>query len=294
MTPLNDPRTLYRSEPLPDQDQSTPALQKNMKPKPDSGETSYKGNNELEGSAAFITGADSGIGRAVAIAFAREGADVAFQFFPGEEPDALEVKELIEAEGRKAYLFPANFKEPGEAARVAREAYEALGHIDIIVANAAQQIVQDDLQELSMEQFEDTFRVKVFSFLEIVKELEPHLKPGTSIIATGSSQGFMPSPTLIDYAAANASITNLVINLNNYFAPKGIRVNGVAPGPVWTPLQLDHGQMPGKVPEFGQKALLGRPGQPVEMAPVYVLLASERGSYITGQMYGATGGKSIN
>lgn len=291
---LKDPRKLYYTEKLPDQEQDTPALQDDMMPKPDCGEESYQGHNRLEGRNALVTGGDSGIGRAAAIAYAREGANVAIQFFPGEEEDANEVKELIEKEGRKALLLPYDFREEGAATEVVTRTIEAFGALDILVLNAAQQIAQPSLKELTMKQVHDTFKVNVISMFETVKAAEDHLEPGSAIITTTSVQSFDPSETLFDYAATNGAISNFTVSLSSYFAEKGVRVNGVAPGPIWTPLQLDNGKLDGQIPEFGQSSPMGRPGQPVELAPVYVLLASNEASYITGQIYGVTGGKPID
>lgn len=291
---LKDPRYLYHDGKFPDQEQNTPALQDDMSPKPNCGEKSYVGNGKLEGRNALITGGDSGIGRAVAIAYAREGANVAIHFFPGEEKDANEVKKIIEAEGRKALLLPYDLREDHAATKIVEETIEEFGALDILVLNAAQQIAHTNLSDLSMEQVHDTFKVNIISMFETVKTAEKHLKPGSSIITTTSVQSFDPSTPLIDYAATKGAISNFTITLSNYFADKGVRVNGVAPGPIWTPLQLDQGQPDGAIPKFGQDSLLGRAGQPVELAPVYVLLASNDASYITGQIYGVTGGQPIN
>lgn len=291
---LTDPRSKYYAEKYPDQEQNTPALQSKMKPKPDCGEASYKGHNRLEGRIALITGGDSGIGRAAAIAFAREGANVAIQFFPGEEEDANEVKALIEKEGKKALLLPYDLREDGAATEIVKKTVEAFGGLDTLVLNAAQQTAQSTLSDLTMKQVEDTFKVNIISMFESVKAAESHLQPGSAIITTSSVQSYNPSTYLLDYAATKSAITNFTKNLSAYFAKKGVRVNGVAPGPIWTPLQLDHGQLKGKIPTFGQNAPLGRAGQPVELAPVYVLLASDEASYITGQIYGVTGGELID
>ncbi|WP_336635888.1 SDR family oxidoreductase [Lysinibacillus fusiformis] len=291
---LTDPRKKYHTEKFPDQEQNTPALQNEMSPKPDCGEESYKGHNRLEGRNALITGGDSGIGRAVAIAYAREGANVAIQFFPGEEEDANEVKALIEKEGRKALLLPYDLREDGTATEIVTKTVEAFGGLDLLVLNAAQQIAQPSLSDLTINQVQDTFKVNIISMFETVKAAEAHLEPGSAIITTTSVQSFDPSASLMDYAATKGAISNFMVSLSSYFASKGVRVNGVAPGPIWTPLQLDNGKLEGEIPEFGQNTPLGRAGQPVELAPVYVLLASDEGSYITGQIYGVTGGKPID
>ncbi|BAK16205.1 SDR family oxidoreductase [Solibacillus sp. FSL W7-1472] len=291
---LNDPRKKFHTEKFPDQEQSTPALQNEMSPKPDCGEKSYKGHSRLEGRNALITGGDSGIGRAAAIAYAREGANVAIQFFPGEEEDANEVKALIEEAGTKALLLPYDLREDGAATEMVKKAVEAFGGLDTLVLNAGQQIAQPTLSDLTIKQVEDTFKVNIISMFEAVKAAEEHLEPGSAIITTTSVQSYNPSTFLMDYASTKGAISNFTVNLSAYFASKGVRVNGVAPGPIWTPLQLDNGQPDGKIPEFGQNAPLGRAGQPVELAPVYVLLASDEGSYITGQIYGVTGGEPID
>jgi len=290
---LTDPRTKYYNEKFPDQEQDTPALQNEMHPQPDSGEKSYKGYNRLEGRNALITGGDSGIGRTAAIAYAREGANVAIQFYPGEEKDANIVKELIEAEGKKALLLPYDLRDDHAATEIVDKTVEAFGALDILVLNAAQQIAQPDLESLSMKQVNDTFKVNIISMFETVKAAEKHLEPGSAIITTTSVQSFSPSTSLLDYAATKGSISNFTVTLSEYFGPKGIRVNGVAPGPVWTPLQLDNGKLPGDIPTFGQNTPLGRAAQPVELAPIYVFFASDEGSYVNGQIYGITGGKPI-
>lgn len=291
---LRDPRELYYTGKYPDQEQDTPALQDEMEPKPDCGEEKYKGYGRLKGRNALVTGGDSGIGRAAAIAYAREGANVAIQFFPGEEEDAEEVKKIIEDEGHKALLLPYDLREDHAATEIVEKTVEEFGALDILVLNAAQQIAHTKLSDLPMKQVHDTFKVNIISMFETVKAAENHLKPGSAIITTTSVQAYDPSSHIIDYAATKASIANFTVTLSSIFAEKGVRVNGVAPGPIWTPIQMDQGQPEGAIPEFGQDSLLGRAGQPVELAPVYVLLASDEGSYITGQIYGVTGGQPIN
>lgn len=287
---LNDSREMYHTGKFPDQEQGTPALQSKMDPVPDCGEESYKGHNRLEGRNALITGGDSGIGRAAAIAYAREGANVAVHFLPGEEEDANEVKELIEKEGRKALLLPYDLREDKAASEIVDKTVEEFGALDILVLNAAQQIAQTELKDISIKQVEDTFKVNIISMFETVKAAEKHLEPGSAIVMTSSVNNFDPSPAMMDYAATNGAVGNLTVSLSKYFSEKGVRVNGVAPGPIWTPLQMDNGQPEGKIPEFGQGVPLGRAGQPVELASTYVLLASDEGSYITGQIFGITGG----
>jgi hypothetical protein len=291
---LKDPRKLYHTGKFDKQDQNTPALQEEMTPKPDCGEESYVGSNKLKNRRVLITGGDSGIGRAVAIAYAREGADVALQFFPGEEKDAEEVAEYIKEAGGKALLLPYDLRNDDVSKEMVQKTVDAFGGIDTLVLNAAQQIAHPSIGELPIEQVKDTFMVNIISMFALVKEAEPYLPAGGAILTTTSVQATNPSDHLLDYAATNAAISNFTVNLAKQFAEKGIRVNGVAPGPIWTPLQLDGGQIPENLPEFGQGTLLERAGQPVELAPVYVFLASNEASYVTAQIYGVTGGEAIN
>lgn len=290
---LENPKMMYKHTKFKDQDQDTPTLQSKMDPIPDTGDKSYVGSEKLVGRHALITGGDSGIGRACAIAYAREGADVAITYYMGEEEDANEVKELIEKEGRKAVLIPIDLRKKGSGEKIVEKAVKELGALDILVLNAAQQIARGSLEEMSIEQVEDTFRINIISMYESVKAAEKYLKEGSTIITTTSVQATDPSESLLDYAATKAAILNFTKGLAKYFAPKGIRVNSVAPGPIWTPLQLDHGKLEGEIPPFGQHSLIGRAGQPVELAPVYVFLASKESSYVTGQIYGVTGGQAI-
>ena len=291
---LRNPREMYYTGKYPAQEQDTPALQDEMKPKPDCGEENYQGHDRLKGRNALITGGDSGIGRAAAIAYAREGANVAIQFFPGEEKDTEEVKKLIENEGKKALLLPYDLREDYAATEIVEKTIDEFKALDILVLNAAQQISHTKLSDLSMEQVHDTFKVNIISMFETVKAAEKYLKPGSAIITTTSIQSFDPSSHIIDYAATKGAITNFTVALSSIFAKRGIRVNGVAPGPIWTPIQMDQGQPEDAIPNFGKNSPLGRAGQPVDLAPVYVLLASDEGSYITGQIYGITGGQPIN
>lgn len=291
---LKDPRKLYHTGKFDKQDQNTPALQEEMTPKPDCGEESYVGSNKLKNRRVLITGGDSGIGRAVAIAYAREGADVALQFFPGEEKDAEEVANYIKEAGGKALLLPYDLRNDDVSKEMVQKTVDAFGGIDTLVLNAAQQIAHPSIGELPIEQVKDTFMVNIISMFALVKEAEPYLPAGGVILTTTSVQATNPSDHLLDYAATNAAISNFTVNLAKQFAEKGIRVNGVAPGPIWTPLQLDGGQIPENLPEFGQETLLERAGQPVELAPVYVFLASNEASYVTAQIYGVTGGEAIN
>lgn len=291
---LRDPRKLFYNDRFEKQDQDTPALQTNMTPRPDCGEESYVGSKKMENRRVLITGADSGIGRAAAIAFAREGADVAFQYFPGEEKDAKEVAELIEAAGRKAVLLPYDLRDEQAPKEIVAKAVAELNGLDTLVLNSAQQISQESIETLPIQQVKDTFTINIISMFAIVQEAVSHLPAGSSIITTTSVQAFNPSDNLMDYAATKAAIANFTVSLATQLAKKGIRVNGVAPGPIWTPLQLDQGQPEEKLPDFGQQSLLERAGQPVELAPVYVFLASNDASYVTAQIYGVTGGELIN
>jgi len=291
---LRDPRKLFYNDCFEKQDQDTPALQTNMTPRPDCGEESYVGSKKMENRRVLITGADSGIGRAAAIAFAREGADVAFQYFPGEEKDAKEVAELIEAAGRKAVLLPYDLRDEQAPKEIVAKAVAELNGLDTLVLNSAQQISQESIETLPIQQVKDTFTINIISMFAIVQEAVSHLPAGSSIITTTSVQAFNPSDNLMDYAATKAAIANFTVSLATQLAKKGIRVNGVAPGPIWTPLQLDQGQPEEKLPDFGQQSLLERAGQPVELAPVYVFLASNDASYVTAQIYGVTGGEPIN
>lgn len=291
---LIDPRNLYHTSQFEKQDQETPALQKKMSPKPDCGEGSYIGNHKLENRRVLITGGDSGIGRAAAIAFAREGADIALQFYPGEEPDANEVAEYIQEAGRKVVLLPFDLRDRNVPEEMVKQTVAELGGLDTILLNAAQQISQPSIEELTMKQVEDTYMVNIISQFALVKAALPHLKAGSSIVATTSIQAFDPSAHLLDYATTKAAIANFIVGLAKQLADKGIRVNGVAPGPIWTPLQLDQGQPENALPKFGQDTLMERAGQPAELAPVYVFLASNDASYVTAQIYGVTGGGAIN
>lgn len=291
---LKDPRDLYHTDRFVKQDQATPALQSKMKPEPDCGETSYVGHQKLENRRVLITGGDSGIGRAAAIAFAREGADVAFQFYPGEEADAHEVEHYIKDAGRKAVLLPFDLRDESAPQQLVDQTVAALGGLDTLVLNAAQQISQPTIAKLPIQQVRDTFTVNIISQFALVQAALPHLPAGSSIVTTTSVQAFSPSAHLLDYAATKSAIANFTVGLAKELAEKGIRVNGVAPGPIWTPLQLDQGQPKDALPEFGQDALLQRAGQPAELAPVYVFLASNDASYVTAQIYGVTGGQAIN
>jgi NAD(P)-dependent dehydrogenase (short-subunit alcohol dehydrogenase family) len=261
-----------------------------MIPRPDHGEKSYRGSGKLAGRRALITGGDSGIGRAAAIAFAREGADVAFNYLPVEEPDAREVVGLIRAEGRRAVPLPGDIRDEAFCQRLVSDAAGALGGLDILVNNAAQQVYQESLEDITTEQMDSTFRTNVYAMVWITKAALPYLRPGSSIICTSSINAYDPSPGILDYAMTKGAIAIFVKGLSKQLIPKGIRVNGVAPGPVWTPLQPSGGQRPDRLVTFGKDTPFGRPGQPAELAATYVLLASNDSSYVSGEIHGVTGG----
>jgi NAD(P)-dependent dehydrogenase (short-subunit alcohol dehydrogenase family) len=288
---LRDPRTKYRTEPFPEQRQPWPALAGKMNPRPDHGETSYRGSGKLTGRKALVTGGDSGIGRAAAIAFAREGADVAINYHPSEEPDASEVKVLIEQAGRKAVLLPSDIRTRHACEDTVKKAVAALGGLDILVNNAAYQQSKADIMEISDEQFVRTYETNVFHTFRFSKAAIPSLPPGAVILNTISVNAYDPGEELIDYASTKAAILNLTKGMAKQLAKKGIRVNAVAPGPIWTPLQVAGGQIPGTMGEFGQDTPLGRAGQPAELAALFVTLASDEASYSTGTAVGAHGGK---
>ncbi|HET9829201.1 MAG TPA: glucose 1-dehydrogenase [Nocardioidaceae bacterium] len=275
----------------PPQQQEVPGIQSKMDPVPDCGEQSYRGSGKLTGKVAVITGADSGIGRAVAIAFAREGADVVISFL-SEDSDAKEVAGYVEEAGRKALLIPGDVSDPQHCRDIISRTVQELGGIDVLVNNAAFQMNHETLEEIPDDEWDHTFATNVSAMFHLCKAAVPHMKPGSSIIGSSSVNSDSPSPTLAPYAATKAAIANLTASLAQMLGPKGIRVNSVAPGPIWTP--LIPATMPAdKVEQFGSDVPLGRPGQPVELAPVYVLLASDDGSYVSGARVAVTGGRPI-
>ncbi len=290
---MQNPLTQYPQPKFEEQPQSAPGLAQAMVPKPDHGEQSYQGFGRLAGRRALITGADSGIGRAVAIAYAREGADVALNYLPSEEPDAREVVALVEKAGRKAASFPGDISDEAFCNGLVEHARKALGGIDILVNVAGKQTNVDDIADLTTEQFELTFRTNVYAMFWLCKAALPYMPPGATIINTTSIQSYQPSPGLLDYASTKAAITAFTHGLAKQVAVKGIRVNAVAPGPVWTPLQPSGGQPQEDIPDFGSEVPLKRPGQPAELAPIYVLLASQESSFVTGEIYGVTGGRHL-
>ncbi|KQX01560.1 NAD(P)-dependent oxidoreductase [Massilia sp. Root418] len=282
---------VYPEPPFPKQQQPWPGLASKMTPRPDHGETSYRGSGRLKGRKALITGGDSGIGRAAAIAYAREGADVAINYLPAEEPDAREVVQLIRAEGRKAVAIPGDIKDEAFCKKLVADAARELGGLDILVNNAARQISAASLLDISTAQFDETFKTNVYAMFWITKAALPLLKRGAAIINTASVTAYDPGENLVDYSATKGAIMVFTKGLAKQLAPKGIRVNAVAPGPFWTALQVTGGQPPDKLPEFGKDTPMGRPGQPAELAGIYVLLASNEASYSTGQVFAAVGGR---
>ena len=285
-----DPRDAYPRPPFNKQTQPAPGLAGQMEPRPDHGEASYRGSGRLMGRKALITGGDSGIGRAAAIAYAREGADVAIGYLPQEQSDADEVLAIIREAGRKAVALPGDIRDEAFCNRMVETAVREMGGLDILVNNAGMQRAQQSIADITTEQFDSTFKTNVYAPFWITRAALPHLKPGAAIIITASEQAYDPSAILLDYAQTKASNVAFSKALSKQLAGKGIRVNAVAPGPYWTALQPSGGAMPEALAEFGSKTSLGRPGQPVEIAPVYVLLASQESSFTTGQVFGASGG----
>lgn len=292
-TNIRNPVTLYYGGDYPQQKQPAPGVQAQMVPVPDCGERSYVGHARLEGRKALVTGGDSGIGRAAAIAYAREGADVAINYLPAEEEDAQAVKALIEEAGRKAVLLPGDLSDEAFSRSLVHQAHDALGGLDILALVAGKQTAVEKITDLTSEQFRQTYAVNVFALFWITQEALPLLPAGASIITTSSIQAYQPSPHLLDYASTKAAILNYSRGLAKQVAEQGIRVNVVAPGPIWTALQISGGQTQEKIPQFGQKTPLKRAGQPAELAGVYVYLASEESSYVTAEVHGVCGGEHL-
>lgn len=290
---MQDPTTQYPKVNADGTLQPEPGLDKNTKPKADHGEETYRGLGRLKGRKALVTGGDSGIGAAVAIAFAREGADVVINYLPEEQADADHVMSQLQLEGVKAVAVPGDLKNETFCKELVEKAVAELGSIDILVNNAGKQVFVEKLEDLTSEQFQQTFQTNVFAMFWITQAAVPHMPAGASIINTTSIQSYQPSPGLLDYASTKGAITAFTKSLAKMLAEKGIRVNAVAPGPIWTPLQPSHGQPPEKLKEFGQNTPLGRPGQPAELAPAYVFLASQESSYITAEVIGVTGGQHL-
>lgn len=287
---LTDPRTKYPKPPFKSQSQPFPGLASKMTPVPDHGEKSYVGSGRLAGRKALITGGDSGIGRAAAIAYAREGADVAINYLPAEEEDAQQVIELMKKEGRKAIAIPGDIRNEAFCKKLVDQAVQQLEGLDILVNNAGHQKSNESILDISTEDFDWTIKTNIYAPFWITKAALPHMKPGSSIIGLSSVQAYDPSADLYDYAQTKAATTNYVKSLAKQLGPKGIRVNGVAPGPVWTPLQVSGGQTQENLVKFGGDTPLGRPGQPAELASIFVQLAANDASFATGQIYGAAGG----
>lgn len=285
-----DPLTEYPHPPFPKQSQPWPGLASKMTPRPDHGEKTYQGRDRLLGRKALITGGDSGMGRAAAIAFAREGADVAINYLPAEEPDAREVVQLIEATGRKVVPIPGDIRTEAFCQQLVNRAVDSLGGLDILVNCAGAQHTEPSIANVSTDQFDKTFKTNVYALFWITKAAMPHMSPGAAIINTASVEAYDPDPNLLDYASTKAAIVAFTKALAKQVAKQGIRVNAVAPGPVWTPLQVSGGQTEEKLVKFGAQTPYGRCGQPAELAPVYVFLASQESSFATGQVYGASGG----
>lgn len=290
---LQNPLTQYPQPKFAHQLQPVPGLEQEMAPKPDAGETSYPRGQRLPNRKALVLGGDSGIGRAAAIAFAREGADVAINYLPEEERDAKEVVELIEAEGRRAVALPGDLKDERFCTDLVRTAHRLLGGLDILAVVSGKQHATEKMEDITTGQFDETFKTNVYALFWTVKAALPLLPPGSSIITTASIQATHPSPSLLDYAPTKAAILNFTRAAARQFAEKGIRINCVAPGPVWTPLQTSGGQPDANISDFGSETPLKRPAQPVELAPLYVLLASQESSYVTGEVYAATGGLEV-
>ncbi|HUQ37146.1 MAG TPA: SDR family oxidoreductase [Aestuariivirga sp.] len=287
---MDNPIEKYPKPPFDKQSQPFPGLAAKMHPKPDHGETSYKGSARLVGRKALITGGDSGMGRAAAIAYAREGADVAINYLPDEEPDAQEVIALIRKEGRKALAIPGDLRDESFCTQLVEKVVQGLGGLDILVNNAGRQQQAGSLEEITTQAFDATMKTNIYAMFWLTKAALKHLPPGSAIIQTASVQAYDPSENLVDYAITKAANMSFTKSMAKQLGPKGIRVNGVAPGPIWTPLQVSGGATQEKVQKFGADTPLGRPGQPAELASIYVQLAASDASFATGQIYGAAGG----
>jgi len=287
---MRDPRSQYPAPPFPKQPQPAPGLAARMTPEPDHGETSYQGFGRMVGRRALVTGGDSGIGRAVALAYAREGAAVAINYLPSEEEDAASLAALVEGEGGTLVRLPGDLTDEAFCERLVADAHEALGGLDVLVVNAGKQVSTGSIAEITTEQFDRTFRTNVYAMFWLSKAALPLLPPGAAIINVASIQGFEPSPNLLDYATTKWAIIGFTKGLSKQAIEQGVRVNAVAPGPFWTPLQPSGGQPQEVVRTFGREVPMGRPGQPAEIAPVFVFLATQESGYVTGEVYGVTGG----
>lgn len=287
---FQDPVTRFPEISPPEQDQPEPGLDRDLVPQTDRGEHSYRGTGRLTGRRALITGADSGIGAAVAIAFAREGADVALSYLPAEEADAQEIKSIIEEAGRRAFLFPGDISDAGFCTALVEQAAQALGGLDALVNNAGRQIAVEEFGDLPDAQWTQTFETNIHAIFRISQAAVAHMPPGSTIVNSTSVQAYEPSTHLLDYASTKAAINNFTKGLAQSLAARGIRVNAVAPGPIWTPLQVSDGQPKEALPEFGKSTPLGRAGQPTELAPAYVFLTSAESSYVLGETLNVNGG----
>ncbi|MDQ3855649.1 MAG: SDR family oxidoreductase [Chloroflexota bacterium] len=290
-TTPQDPTQQHEQPPFPEQPQEMPGLESEMQPQPDYGEQTYKGFGRLGGKAAIVTGGDSGIGRAVALAFAREGADVLISYL-NEEPDAQETLRVVQEAGRKGVAVPGDIGDEAHCQQIVQRAVQEFGKLDILVNNAAFQMSHQGLEDIPSEEIEHTFRTNILAMFWLCKAALPHMQPGATIINTASIQAYQPSPSLLAYASTKGAIVTFSKGLAQELAERGIRVNVVAPGPVWTPL------IPASMPaeqasQFGQQAPLQRPAQPLELAPAYVFLASQESSFITGEVLGVTGGNPL-
>ncbi len=290
---FDDPAKRYAEIEGEKQRQPFPGLDRDLTPQADHGDKSYRGTGRLIGRKALITGGDSGIGAAVAIAYAREGADVAINYLEAEQPDADRIKGLIEAEGRTAVLIPGDIRDRDFCRELVQKAVDGLGGLDILVNNAGHQIFQKDFADIDEQQLDQTLKTNVYAMFWITQDALTHMGPGSTIINSSSVQSYKPSPIIIDYATTKAAITGFTKALAMQVAPQGIRVNCVAPGPVWTPLQVTEGQPQEKLESFGEQTALGRMGQPVELAPAYVFLASPESSYVVGETLNVNGGMPV-
>lgn len=288
---FQNPVTRYPSITPPKQDQPEPGLDRDLEPQTDRGQDSYRGTGRLRGRKALITGGDSGLGAAVAIAFAREGADVALNYLPEEQPDADEIKGVIEATGQTVHLFPGDLTDPQFCRDLVSDAAAALGGLDAVVNNAGRQISVESISDLSDEQWDATYQVNIAAIFHVTKAAVDLLPEGSTIVNSTSVQAYSPSAHLVDYASTKAAINNFTKGLAQQLAPRGIRVNAVAPGPFWTPLQVSDGQPKDALPEFGKDTALGRAGQPTEVAPAYVFLTSPESSYVVGETLNVNGGQ---
>lgn len=287
---FDDPTTRHPDITPPKQDQDFPGLDEDLEPQTDRGQDTYRGTGRLEGRKALVTGGDSGIGAAVAIAFAREGADVAINYLPDEEEDAEWVAGLVEAEGRTCVRIPVDITDKKSSEKVVKDAVDGLGGLDALVINAGKQVAKESIEEITDEQFDLTMKTNVYAMFWMCRAAVPHLEPGSTIVLSSSVQAYSPSETLLDYAMTKAAMNNFGKGLAKQLAPKGVRVNIVAPGPIWTPLQVVEGQPKEDLPKFGRGQPLGRAGQPVELAPAYVFLTSAESSYVVGETLNVNGG----